>query len=247
VKVRIAKAGYLPVWSDNATSFSAATSYQLDRGQTLTIHDPQVLLAEAVISGQVLQAMDPLHDPGRVDVFDARTRRPLASVELPFGGEYYEVRGLRPGPVKVRARALTGPWADSWADSAHSWAEARTFWLHAGQHLEQTWDPPVRLQLIQTHATEVYGSVVAGGQPVHGSIVTAYSRTGEVLGRGWTDAGGHYRTRMPMDAGSVKVEATMTGWHPAWANGKGSFATADVIEVSSGGGSVALPTLVLRR
>jgi hypothetical protein len=245
VKVRIAKAGYLAVWSDNATSLPAATAYRLHRRQTLVLQGPQVLLAEAVISGQVLQAMDPPQDPVRVDVFDARTRRPLASVELPKYQDQYEIRGLPPGPIKVRARALTGPWADSWADGTRSWAEARTFWLHSGQHLEQSWDP-VRLLLNQPYASEVYGSVVGHGRPVHGSRVTVYNLTGEVLGRGWTDADGRYRARLPMGDQSVKVEAVKTGWRPAWANDKHSFATADVIKVP-GRSSVALPTLVLKR
>ncbi len=248
VSVHITKEGFLGVWSDNQKSASTATVYQLNRGQTREITPEQVLWAEAVISGQVLETFDPPTDPVRVEVFDADTHTLLGVVDVPPGDGQYRIGGLPAGPIKVVATPLAGLWADSWADGAASWDAATVFTLYPGQHLTQSWSPTKVLYLDLVYAGEVKGTVVKGnGRPIEGSSVTVLDTAGNVLAQGRSDSAGSYRLRFQDWAGlQVKVMAAKAGWATVYANGKTSFGTADVIVVD-GHQSVTLAPLVLTR
>jgi hypothetical protein len=245
VKIRISKAGFLTVWSDNSATRAGATTYHLHPGRTLTLANEQVLYAEAVIEGQVLADFDPAGDPTRVEVFDAVTQRRLAAVDVPGGDARYRIGGLPARPVKVRAVPLAGLWMPAWADGAGSWDTARVFELYAGEHLVQSWDP-VALYIDLAYAGEVTGTVVGGGRPIYASRVTVLDPSGVVIAEARTDRSGHYGVRFTDWGGlQVKVKATKRGWKPAYANGEDTFETADLIYVGPHQ-SVALPTLVLK-
>ena len=214
--------------------------------RALTSSHQPVGNAEAVIEGEVLANFDPAGDATRVDVFDAVTRRRLASAYVPGGEAHYRIGGLPARPVKVRAVALTGLWMPSWADGATSWASARTFVLHPGEHLTQSWDP-VALYLDLGYASELSGTVTGSGRPIGHSRVTVLDLSGGVLATTRTDATGRYCLRFSDWSGlQVKVRATKPGWKAAYANGQDSFETATVIDVPPQT-HVVVGSLVLKR
>ena len=224
MRVHIAKEGFLGVWSDNQKKASTATVYRLDQRRTTNITREQVLWAEAVISGQVLQTFDPPTDPVRVEVFNADTHKLLGSVDVPAGDGLYRIGALPAGPIKVVATPLAGLWADSSADGAASWDAATVFTLYPGQHLTQSWSPTKVLYLDLVYAGEVKGTVVTRtGRPIERSTVTVLDTAGNVLAQGRSDPAGSYRLRFQDWAGlQVKVMAAKAGWATVYANGKTS-------------------------
>jgi len=231
------------VWSDNQKTFSSARVYQLHQGETVTIADDQVLYAEAVISGQVTQNSDPPGYSTVVEVYDANTRELLGSTTAPPGAGSYQIGGLPAGPVKVHATPPSDSWlADGWADNASSWETARTFTLHAGQHLAQSWDP-MALYIDLGYAGEVTGNVIGKGKPLVSVTVTVLDESGNVLAEGRTDDTGSYRLRFQDRTGDgrlVEVKLAKTGWDTAYANGTEPIRVL-LME------SVTLPVAVLTR
>jgi hypothetical protein len=92
--------------------------------------------------------------------------------------------------------------------------------------------PPVAMTIYA--AASVEGQVLGQMDPLGGATVTVLdAATGKVLGSTVADGDGYYRvTGLP--PGDVKVRATKTGWYPGFANGRRTFATADVLTLVEG-------------
>lgn len=232
VKVRTAKAGFVATWSSGKATFASATVYWLHPGKTLNLPGEQVLYAEAVISGEVLGNFDPVLNHVRITVFNADTGRVLRRYTTTDGGKY-TIGGLP--AVRIKVRASASGWMPSWASGASSWDTAAVYPLYPGQHLAQDWGPSMTLYMDLHPAAIITGQVLGNSQPLPGSVVAVLDPdTGAVLARTVTDASGHYRLD-PVPTGSgqtVKVRATKPGWHPAYANGKNTFDSADLITVN---------------
>lgn len=148
VKVRASASGWSTSWAPGIRTRAEGAVYQVRGGQVTTI-ELISFFAPAAMEGQVLSQMDPI-GPATVTVYDASTRRVIASVTT-NGEGHYRIEGLWADwntRVKVRASkdGFTPNWADSYAQN--TWDTATVFTLSPGVTLRQTWSgPPPSLYL----------------------------------------------------------------------------------------------------
>ncbi len=139
----IAPAWSAATWAPDQPSRASGAVFGLTSGETVDVGTVRVF-APAAVTGTVLSGTHRL--PGaRVTVFDALTRKPIASTLTGAHGRY-RIGGLWTGESRqVKVRAARIGYHTTWADSApgSSWATATVFTLSPGVTLAGSVSPPV--------------------------------------------------------------------------------------------------------
>jgi hypothetical protein len=130
-------------WAPDQPTRLTGEVYQVASEETVDVGTIRVFAA-ATITGTVRSATRPVAR-AKVTVFDAVTRKAIASTRTRADGRY-TLTGLWTGESRqVKVRASRAGYRTAWADSApgSSWATATVFTLSPGTTLAQSADPPV--------------------------------------------------------------------------------------------------------
>ena len=228
VKVRASKPGWLTTWAHDRWTRATAEVFAVHPYVPADL-GVVAIYAPAGIRGSVMLDDEPVVTDVTVTVFDAATGKALRSVVDDDG--YFQIEGLPPVPVKVRA---TGPfYTTAWANWQTTRAAATVFTLVAGQVFGESGGDGAYLNVIRTG--NIRGQVLGDSHPLRYAKVTVFdAATGVVLRSGRADGSGHYRIdKIPVGfAGKdIKVRASKAGWISSWANGRTSMATADTFHL----------------
>jgi hypothetical protein len=233
VKLRASKEGWLTTWAHDRWTKATAQTFDVQPFQPTDI-GTFAIYAPASIQGQVSVDDEPIGRDITVTVVNADTGRAIASIVDDDG--YFQVDGLPPVPVKVRA---TGPFTTTgWADWTTSEATAKVFTLVPGVVRGSPGDEAERPYINLISTGSISGQVLGNFDPLGYARVTVFdAATGQALRSATADGDGHYRIdKIPVGfAGrDINVRASKDGWLPSWANGKPSRATADTIHLGAG-------------